>query len=436
MMDIYNENRQKKLLVQFIVGLLFLFVIRDIVGIAINKYLFLFYCIPFMVLGKYESIIYMICFMMPLFNGLPGTYILLIALTIMIIKKRTLQRNVLIYIICFAALELIAALWYPNFDIVEYIGYLVFISWFFILLYDKSEIELDICLECFFCGVTIFCLVVIISGLLTAPSNWLDLFAKGWFRFGETNTGGGDIMMLRANSNELAYYSIAGVGVGLLILKWKEKFSKIFTCILLGIILISGLLSLSRSFILVVALVVALYIFSSLKSPKTFTVVAIMFTLIALAVSKYLTKYPDLLLGFTARFSDSNITTAGGRTNLSMQYLHSFFNMPRCFITGTGVTQYKDITGVYGSIHNMLLQVFVCYGFVFSVVFLSIMLKPLLERKRTTIVSWLTLIGIGLFVQTIQFINPYALMLPYVIAVYAVKIDLKEIVNKKIIKRK
>lgn len=42
MMDIYNENRQKKLLVQFIVGLLFLFVIRDIVGIAINKYLFLF----------------------------------------------------------------------------------------------------------------------------------------------------------------------------------------------------------------------------------------------------------------------------------------------------------------------------------------------------------------------------------------------------------
>lgn len=368
---------------------------------------------------------------MPLFNGLPGTYILLVALIIMMCKKRTLQKNVLIYIAMFAVLELIAALWYPNFDIVEYIGYLVFVSWFFILLYDKSEIELDKCLECFFCGVTIFCLVVIISGLLTAPSNWLELFAKGWFRFGETNTAGGDTMMLRGNSNELAYFSIAGVGVGLLILKWKEKSSKIFTSILMGIIFISGLLSLSRSFILVAVLVMALYIFSSLKSPKMFATVAIMFALIVLAISKYLTKYPDLLLGVTARFSDSNMATGGGRTTLSLQYLNSFFNMPRCFITGTGVTQYKDITGVYGSIHNMLLQVFVCYGFVFSVVFLALMLKPLLGRKKTMVVSWLALIGIGLFVQTIQFINPYALMLPYVIAVYAVKIDLKEIINKK-----
>lgn len=161
-----------------------------------------------------------------------------------------------------------------------------------------------------------------------------------------------------------------------------------------------------------------------------FVAVAIMFTLILLAISKYLIKYPDLLLGFTARFSDSNMTTGGGRTTLSLQYLNSFFDMPRCFITGTGVTQYKDITGVYGSIHNMLIQVFVCYGFVFSIVFFVLMLKPLLGRKKTTVVSWLALIGVGVFVQTIQFINPYALMLPYVIAVYAVKIDLKEMDKK------
>lgn len=430
MMDIYKENRQKNLLIHFIVGLILLFVLRDIVGVAINKYFFLFYCTIFMMLGKHESIIYMLCFMMPLFNGLPGTYILLVALIVVIYKKKTLQKNAFIYIAVFAVLELIAALWYPNFDIVEYIGYLVFISWFFILLYDKSEKKLDKCLECFFFGVAVFCLVVIISGLLTAPSNWLDLFAKGWFRFGETNAAGGDIMRLRGNSNELAYYSVAGVGVGLLILKWKEKTSKIFTCILIGIIFVSGLLSLSRTFIVVMALVLALYIFSSLKSPKMFVAVAIMFTLILLAISKYLIKYPDLLFGFTARFSDSNMTTGGGRTTLSLQYLNSFFDMPRCFITGTGVTQYKDITGVYGSIHNMLIQVFVCYGFVFSIVFFVLMLKPLLGRKKTTVVSWLALIGVGVFVQTIQFINPYALMLPYVIAVYAVKIDLKEMDKK------
>lgn len=156
MMDIYKENRQKNLLIHFIVGLILLFVLRDIVGVAINKY-FLFYCTIFMMLGKHESIIYMLCFMMPLFNGLPGTYILLVALIVVIYKKDT-TKNAFIYIAVFAVLELIAALWYPNFDIVEYIGYLVFISWFFILLYDKSEKKLDKCLECFFLVLLYFVL--------------------------------------------------------------------------------------------------------------------------------------------------------------------------------------------------------------------------------------------------------------------------------------
>ena len=100
MMDIYKENRQKNLLIYFIVGLILLFVLRDIVGVAINKYFFLFYCTIFMMLGKHESIIYMLCFMMPLFNGLPGTYILLVALIVVIYKKRHYKKMLSYILLC------------------------------------------------------------------------------------------------------------------------------------------------------------------------------------------------------------------------------------------------------------------------------------------------------------------------------------------------
>ena len=92
---------------------------------------------------------------------------------------------------------------------------------------------------------------------------------------------------------------------------------------------------------------------------------------------------------------------------------------------GTGVTGYKEITGIYHGLHNMFQQVYLSYGIVLGSAFLYGIFAPIRIRKFE-IKKWIPFIAIMLFVQTIQFINPAALMLPYVIAVYTLNLEENE----------
>lgn len=419
------EGRDTIKLKLFVIGISLLLIIRDIGAISLNKYIYLVYCSIFMVLVGYETIIYMICFLMPLFNGLPGTYILLVALMLMFFKKRCISKIVIILILVYSLLEIIASLWYPQTDLVEIAEYLFVLSTFLLLLYDNSDKDNKLCVKMFFYGTFLFCTVVIISGILTAPSNWMQQFAMGWFRFGETNTGSGDIMMLRGNANELAYFSVVGLSVGLLLLDNLKGLMRILFFIMIICIGISGFLSLSRSWILVALLIVLLYGFSRIRKPKKFLAFGIIFLVVIFLSINYLNKNPYLLNGFLNRFSDSTMRTGGNRTTIAKKQIVAFLQIPRCVFFGTGVTQYTSILNTF-SIHNMIIQVFICYGLIFGTIFIVSIIRPIILSKYRIqrLLSWLPLIAVLAFVQTIQFINPYALMLPYVIGIYSLRIKL------------
>ncbi len=400
-----------------------LLAIRDIGGLYLNKYIYLVYCSVFMVFASYEAILYMICFLMPLLNGLPGTYIMLVALFFIFIKKVCISKKVIILILLYSLLEIISSFWYPQTDLFEIAEYLFILSIFFLMLYDNSDKDIKLCVKMFFYGTFVFCTVVIISGIMTAPSNWMSLFAMGWFRFGETNIGGGDIMMLRGNANELAYFSVVGLSVGLLLLDSLKGLKRIMLHIMIVCIGISGFLSLSRTWILVVLLIVLFYGISRIRQPKKLLSFGIVFLVLIFLGINCLSKNPDLFNGFLRRFSDSTMMTGGARTTLAVKQIGAFLQIPRCIFFGTGVTQYTGILKTV-SIHNMVLQILVCYGFIFGTFFIISIVKPIIlsEGRRRRLVSWLPLIAVTAFVQTIQFINPYALMLPYVIGIYALRI--------------
>ena len=74
-----KKQPNKTMLVVFIAGLTALLCIRDILFISLSKWI-LVALLSFAVGVPYETLIYMLCFMFPLFCGIPRKYILLMFL--------------------------------------------------------------------------------------------------------------------------------------------------------------------------------------------------------------------------------------------------------------------------------------------------------------------------------------------------------------------
>ena len=422
-MEYKRNNKNEIILKLFIAGIIILMLMRDIAHISINKYIYVIYSASLMCLADYQTLVYMLSFLFPLVWGLPGTYIMLCATILLIIKTTILNKKAILLMLLFAIMELLASFWYPDVDFVEMAGYLFSVFVFFILLYFKEKIDCMKCVKLFFYGVAILCLIVVISGLLKAPSDWRYLFSKGWFRFGETQVNNSGSMMTSVNANTLAYYSITGICCGLVLLKREKGINKIIIIIIITYFVISGFLSVSRSWLLVASICVILFILSETRSFRGILSVSVIAIIGVLTIVYFLKNNPELLQGILRRLNDSGMSTAGGRVELFSLYLKAFLKSPRFFIIGTGVTQYKEVTHIFDSVHNGLEQILICYGLTGSIVFIKGMLYPVWKIRNTIkpLIYWMPFVGVALFTQTIQFVNPDALMFPYIIAVFALK---------------
>lgn len=414
----------------FAVLLSLLLVARDIAGIGINKYLFLALSAVFMFIADYAELSCMICFTVPLMGGLPGTYIRLLALLLLIGKRKLKMRYVtFFFLVFFSALELIASVWYPAADAVEILSYLTCIAILFFLIYeDTAGVDHRACLAYYTLGTLFFCLVVVIGGVMVSGGSWLTMLSNVQFRFGETAEEG---MHLQANANALAYYCLAACVTGFCVYRDKrtQKGEKLLFLIVSVLIAVIGFLSLSRSYVLVFALLLLWYAFKSMRSYK-----AILQTVIVMAVGVVLVvlfvNYTDvgagIWNGLATRFGRDDVLTGNNRTNLFLEFLEAFVAKIRFWILGTGVTQYRDMLGLPEnySIHNMFEQVFICLGVPGAAVFFTGILSPVWKERRTLRLhreALLPCLAILLFTQTIQFLNPYPYMMHYIIAFYAIK---------------
>ena len=360
--------------------------------------------------------------MFPLLWGLPGTYILVAAIILYYFKTLTIQKETIIFCFIFVILELMAMVFYPVQDFAEVVHYFCTIVLFFTLLYDDKKIDYSKAITLYFYGSAILCLTIVISTISTAPSNWLALFAKGSFRFGDIHASENSGMMLSVNANTLAYHSVVGMacGVALFRIQYKKRF-RFLTVILIIIHFVAGVLSTSRSWMLVTVFLVLLVLFYSTKSLKTIILSALFLIAAMYGITWYLERNPSILDGFVTRLTDSTMQSGGGRSAIFREYWNAFSKNIRYWILGTGVTQYKEVLGEAGSMHNAIQQVIVCYGIPGSIAFVMGMIIPVLKIGRNELLYWIPLFITLIFIQTIQFINPYTLMFPYVISVFVLK---------------
>lgn len=422
-----------KYLLVFMSGLTGLLVLRDVMGFSYSKYLLLGYVLLFVAFAKPKVLAPMLCFMFPLAWGLPGNYIFFASIVLYWIKRRKIPVQAFILISFFLLLEIIASFWYPEQNYVDIVKYISILSIFFTFLYD-SQIDKEQCIKAYYIGSLVLCSVILVSTINNAPSNWLYLFSRGFFRFGAQHIEEASNMALSVNANALAYYSLVGFALAINFIvnnKGKNLLLHIGSCLLF---IMTGIFSVSMSFLVILSICILLFVLSRLKKITTILYSLLITSVIALILAYILFKMPDILTAFSSRFNSSDIATANYRSTLFILYNEAFWNNLRFILMGAGVTQYTRVLNIPYATHNMVQQIFVCYGIFFGMLFFIAMLYPLktiIKNRKANIIQCLPLIPVILFTQTIQFINPEPLMLPYVIAFYVLATaPLKKQTNK------
>ena len=116
--------------------------------------------------------------------------------------------------------------------------------------------------------------------------------------------------------------------------------------------------------------------------------------------------------------------SGGNRTNIFRKYMEVFFVNSRFVFLGAGVTQTNAVTGMGASMHNGLQQILVCCGSLGFLLYMYALGTPVVKtcsKRKIPLVYWLPLLSVIAFTQTIQFLNPMMLMLPYAIGIYSLK---------------
>lgn len=183
-----------------------------------------------------------------------------------------------------------------------------------------------------------------------------------------------------------AHITSALGGVLLLMLN-NDKKSKLFTLLLMVLVLVyCGLMSISKSFLLVCLFLFLIWFADLLfrRGAISQKVVLILVALVALAFFLSSTLFTDMLNEGFARFSqDNNLSDfTTGRTDLWAKYISAILEDPRIFFFGQG---FSEVT-VEGRVpHNTLIQCLYQFGMVgcvFLMGWLIAFLRTMLQNVR------------------------------------------------------
>jgi len=295
-----------------------------------------------------------------------------------------------------------------------------------LLIHEREQLDYAQGVQMYLYGVILLCGVIVIATIQDAPDNWFERFTRGTFRFGELEKNEISAMALTQNANGLAFYSLTGIFCGILMAEVCDGGARVWYIIFAVFAAVAGFFTVSRSWILIGGVCLLLYVLSKLRTPKQFFTLAGVLALLVVACVILFNSNPRLLDGFIARFSEDDVETGNNRSDLFLAYMEYYFSKARYILFGTGVTQYRQVLqSTRGAIHNGTQQILVCTGFVGFVLYLFALIRPVLrgrKQQKRTFSNWLPLLSMVAFLQTIQFLNPAMLMLPYVAGVYALQL--------------
>jgi hypothetical protein len=401
----------------------FLILIRDIGNISVSRAFFVVLTLLISIVLPYKSLRSFSFFYMVGGAGVYGGALATILVALMIKSKK---KNILQFVFTLIIL-LIELLHFSTYtfkvDFNQYFVFGIFISFFFFLLFEdyenNNEIYNDLRYYVIGTAVTLF-IIVLHSVLLFGVEETL----LGSARLG-TGFEGEDISegITELNANFMAYYSVTAMA---LILFTKNLFNKNWLkYVLLAILVLAGIMSSSRTWLLVMALVVIIHFIVGQRRTK-FEILIVVLFLIILAF-KY-TSFTDAVIDrFSDRFEEENLSTAGRRTEVFAEYNQYLEEHPEKLAFGTGCIYYRRICNISYSTHNGTQQLLVCCGLFGVLMFVccGMAYYRRYRKKNKMAIGFMAFVPFFIcvvFLQSIQFIYPPSLMLPLVAALMPLKL--------------
>lgn len=409
----------------------FLIILRDLSNVAIPGFVIAGFTTIFAVTMNRRNMYSFAYFLLPLSVGIPGYVFFLLGIILLI---RQLKVNIFQFLPFFilASLEIINVMGYDfQYNISGVVSFLSFLFLFFLMIFS-NDVNIDRKESLIFYSFGTILALMVVYFKIVLDHGFVALLS------GELRSGAGmgdydaDQMTnhLMMNANTIAYYAIVLISIGFVFMsKQILKRSVVYLIIFLGVVF--GLFSFSRTWMMLFAMIILWYLFSNINNTKSifsFIIVAIIIISVGL--------YPGLLDGvlkvFEYRMENDNVESAGGRLPLFKAYNEFITNDFYYTLFGTGATYYKQVCQLWNSIHNGTQQIFVSFGITGIVTYLFVMIKFAKKyvkfRVKDNLILFAPFIACLFFVQSIQFLNPYPLMLPFVAAACMIRINEKKYV--------
>lgn len=290
---------------------------RDTFSIGINKNIFILITCFCAVTMKIPQLVYLFCFLFPLYVGLPGNYMTLILLARILMNKNSFKAPTFIasLLVCtfIAAQNLIKG----TVGIVQMI-YIAGILLVMMLFAVKDQLDPKLLIILYSAGVAALGFIMLTATLKVY--NLSDLMSNS-FRLGTTNVNYVDqgVMNVSVDPNFYGMFSIAAISLAIP-LTLKSRVKPIIKFSLIGFVIVQimiCLVGLSRAFILVFIAWLFLYLLSQRSFKGLFIATVSMIAVVVLIV----TLMPEVLNTLLARFNDSDMASGNGRIRLINEFL-------------------------------------------------------------------------------------------------------------------
>lgn len=387
---------------------------------SLNQYLLMAVCVAILLFSSYKDCKYLLFFLMPLACALQAFTISIGAFILFL--KAPKKRIGYIMPIAILVLSEAAHVLNTSVTIVDFAYYTSYLFVFFYLMSDYDSLtspRFCVKMSCYGFMLTLFAVVYGMINTFGIVGAFSGMFRDGTIIGASSEEGAVGVSL---NANSVAYYSLALLSM-LLFNPASLKMSRFIIAAGVIIAVMAGVISFSRTWILLVALfVLALFALTSQKKSLIVALVA------ASIIVPTFSVFSDVTSGYTERFNSDDMETAGNRQGITMRLFDYMNENPDAYFWGSGVLTYGDNTKQTVSPHNATQQVFVCTGLLGLLLFIYPIYKFCAKyySKRRGWLPYLPFIICLLDIQTIQFLSPHFLMLPLLMCLYCIKPELLE----------
>ena len=311
---------------------------RDIMGIGINKYLFLLLAIIPILFLETKSVAIFSCFIIPLYVGLPGNWIsvfLLIRLMYDAFKYRiTLNKSgffLTLIVVVYIALQDFFTGYTEIYHLMAALDFVVLSLSMSVLRDYRAGAEAIVAYS-----VGNFVLGTVMLGATLSYYSLQDLMNPAT-RLGYTGmliSNSGASMATSIDPNFYAMNTIACIStVSLLFPKFSSKKEKALALVSTIGSTVCCLVGLSRTFIVLLAIWGILWLVNQGNIKRALWVLAIA----GILVFAFLRFMPTIVLGLLSRFESADIAGGNGRINLIIMYFKPWFETIPSILFGIGL---------------------------------------------------------------------------------------------------